>query len=152
MTITSQDYQTTLAVTATPDAVFAAVTDPKRWWTGELEGTSTNLGDEFTYRYPGFHYTKQRVSELVPNELVAWDIVEADLPRNPDPAEWTGTQVIFEITTAGDQTEVRFTHRGLVSDLACYEACSGGWDFFIQRSLKNLIATGDGPATPPWAA
>ncbi|HWU33512.1 MAG TPA: SRPBCC domain-containing protein [Marmoricola sp.] len=151
MTITTQDYETTLTVDASPETVFAAVTHPEKWWTGELNGAATRVDDEFTYRYPGHHYTKQRVTELVPEAKVVWTVTEADLPNYPDPTEWTGTEIVFEITPVGDQTELRFTHHGLAPALVCYDNCSSGWDFFINNSLQPLITTGEGPATPPWA-
>ena len=44
----------------------------------------------------------------------------------------------------GDETEVRFTHVGLVPDDQCYDACSDGWGTYINGSLKDLIVVGKG--------
>jgi len=52
--------------------------------------------------------------------------------------------VVFEIASKGDKTEVRFTHVGLVPAFECYGGCSGAWGFYINDSLRNLIATGKG--------
>jgi MFS family permease len=34
---------------------------------------------------------------------------------------------------------------------ALIAACSSAWGFYVNTSLKRLIATGEGPAQPPWA-
>jgi hypothetical protein len=39
---------------------------------------------------------------------------------------------------------VRFTHAGLVPAFECYGGCSGAWGFYINDSLRSLIATGKG--------
>jgi hypothetical protein len=66
-----------------------------------------------------------------------------------DKTEWTGTTITFEISrkehkTTGDKTEVRFTHAGLVPEVECFGACSNAWGFYINGSLRSLIATGKG--------
>jgi hypothetical protein len=57
------------------------------------------------------------------------------------PDEWVGTDVIFEITAEGDETQVRFTHRGLVP-FECFASCSGAWGSYINGSLRQLITSG----------
>ena len=47
-------------------------------------------------------------------------------------------------TARGDKTELRFTHRGPVPAIECYGGCSGAWGYFINESLRDLIATGKG--------
>lgn len=64
---------------------------------------------------------------------------------------WTGSEITFEVSRKGDQTEVRFAHLGLVPDFECYDACSNAWGFYINESLRRLITTGEGPTAPPWA-
>ncbi len=107
--MTSQNFTTTFVVDQTPDEAFAAITNVRGWWSGEIEGPTDKLGGEFTYRYQDVHYTKQRISELVPGHKVTWQIVDAYLSFTEDPNEWTGTNVTFEILPQGDQTEVRFS-------------------------------------------
>jgi len=41
-------------------------------------------------------------------------------------------------------TELRFTHVGLVPTFECYGGCSDAWGFYINDSLRSLIATGKG--------
>jgi hypothetical protein len=61
-----------------------------------------------------------------------------------DKTEWKGTDIVFNISRNGDKTEIRFTHLGLVPEYECYDACSEGWGFYINTSLRDLIATGKG--------
>jgi hypothetical protein len=61
-----------------------------------------------------------------------------------DKTEWTGTDIVFEISGKGDKTEIRFTHIGLVPEYECYDVCSDGWGTYINGSLRALIATGKG--------
>jgi hypothetical protein len=142
--MTSQNFATTFVVEQTPDEAFAAITDVRGWWSGEIEGRTDALNEEFTYRYEDVHYTKQRISELVPGRKVVWQIIESSLSFTKDPHEWTGTQVVFEVVPHGEQTEVRFAHLGLVPEFECYDQCSSAWGFYINSSLKRLIATGQG--------
>ena len=147
----SQNFASTFTVDQSPEQVFGAIVDVPRWWTGEVKGSTHTLGDEFTYRYPGAHYSKQKIAELIPGKKVVWHVVDAHLEGPEDPNEWTGTEISFEITRMEDETEVRFSHVGLVPDFECFDACSSGWGFYVNASLKRLITTGEGPAKPPWA-
>jgi uncharacterized protein YndB with AHSA1/START domain len=149
--MTSHDFYSTFTVPQSPEEVFAAITDPKRWWTGDIEGNADKVGDTFSYRYGDVHYSKQKVTDLVPAQRVVWQVLESHLPGNEDPQEWTGTEIRFEVTDNKGQTEVRFSHQGLVPSFQCFSSCSSAWGFYINGSLKRLITTGEGPATPPWA-
>jgi Activator of Hsp90 ATPase homolog 1-like protein len=142
--MSSQNFTTAFLVDQTPDQAFAAITDVRGWWSGEIEGRTDAPGEEFTYRYQDVHYTKQRISELVPGRKVVWQIVDAYLNFTDDPHEWTGTEVVFEVAPKGDQTEVRFSHIGLTPESECYDQCSSAWSFYIVGSLRRLITTGEG--------
>jgi hypothetical protein len=150
-TMQSQNFNSTITVEQTPTEVFGAINDVRGWWTGEIEGDAARVGDEFSYRYPGAHYSKQKIAELVPGKKVVWHVVDAHLEGRKDPTEWTGTGVTFEISSKDGGTEVRFSHLGLVPEFECYDSCSSAWGFFVNGSLKRLITTGEGPTRPPWA-
>jgi hypothetical protein len=147
----SQSFTSTFTVEQTPTEAFDAINNVRGWWTGEIEGESEELGDEFSYRYPGYHYSKQKITESVPGKKIVWHVVDAHLEGSEDPSEWTGTVVTFEIVPKEDATEIRFSHFGLVSEFECFDSCSSGWGFFVNGSLKRLITTGEGPTQPPWA-
>jgi uncharacterized protein YndB with AHSA1/START domain len=137
-------FTTSVTVDQSPQEVFDAINDVRGWWSGEIEGRTDQLGAEFTYRYKDIHQSTQRISELVPGQRVVWLITDAQLNFVKDRTEWNGTRVVFEITRKGGKTELRFTHVGLVASFECYGACSGGWGFYINESLRGLITTGRG--------
>ncbi|MGC9961618.1 MAG: SRPBCC domain-containing protein [Acidimicrobiales bacterium] len=142
--IGSSTFTTSFLVDQSPEDVFAAITDVRGWWSGNIEGDTDQLGGEFTYRYEDIHYSKQRITELVPDRKVTWLVLDAYLKFTQDPAEWIGTEVTFEVTREGDKTQVRFAHVGLVPEVECFEACSSAWSFYVNGSLKRLITTGKG--------
>lgn len=57
------DFTTTLLVDQSINEVFEAICDVRSWWSGfyseEIEGSTENLNDEFTFRAGGgAHYSK----------------------------------------------------------------------------------------------
>ena len=138
----------TFSVTDSPQHVFDAINNVRGWWTGDIEGTTDKLGETFTYRYKDFHRSHHQITELVPGKKIVWETTDASLSSFKNKAEWIGTRVVFEIAKKGNQTEVRFTHVGLVPKFQCYGDCSGAWGFFVGESLRSLITTGHGK-TPP---
>ncbi|TMR94464.1 SRPBCC family protein [Nonomuraea basaltis] len=144
------DNSLTIAFTVdrTPDQAFAAITNVRGWWSGEIDGLTDELGAEFTYRYQDLHRSTQRITELIPGRRVAWHIVDGHLSFVDDTTEWTGTDITFDIVPTGDGTEVRFTHVGLAPDYECFERCSSAWGFYIATSLRSLINDGSGQPNP----
>lgn len=111
---------------------------------GEIKGNSHQLNDEFEYRMPGIHFSKQKVVELIPNKKIVWLVTDSNLGSFKDRKEWNGTKIIFEITEKNGGTQMRFTHLGLVPKFQCYGDCSGAWGMLIEQSLLSLITTGKG--------
>jgi hypothetical protein len=140
--IMNQNFTTTFTLDQSPEDAFAAINDVRSWWSGEIEGSTDELGGEFTYRYEDLHYSKQKIGELVPGKKVVWLVLDGRLNFVEDKREWTGTTITFDIAKKGDQTEVRFTHAGLVPERECFTACSSAWGYYINGSLRSLIAAG----------
>jgi len=140
----NQNYTAAFTVDQTPEEAFAAINNVRGWWTGEIVGSTDKLGAEFTYRYKDLHYSKQKITELIPGKKVVWRVVDASLNFIEDRSEWNGSEITFQISQQGTKTEVRFTHLGLVPEHECYNACSGAWGSYINGSLRSLIATGKG--------
>ena len=142
--VKSQNYSTAFTVDQTPEEVFAAINNVRGWWSGNIEGSTNKLGDEWTYRYKDVHYSKQKIAELVPGKKVVWLVLDSYLNFVEDKSEWTGTKIAFEIGKKGDKTEVRFAHLGLVPEVECYDACSNAWGGYVNSSLRTLITKGQG--------
>lgn len=137
-----QDFTTTIVVDQTPEQVFNAVNNPQEWWSGEITGSATKLNDEFAYQYKEFHFSRQRVVEMIPAQKVVWLVTESTLNFVEDKGEWAGTKISFEISALGDKTQLRFTHIGLDHEVECFDSCSGAWTQLIRQGLYSLITTG----------
>ena len=142
--MTTTDFTTTLLVDQTPEEVFNAVNKPQNWWSGEIEGSSAKLNDEFTYRYKEFHFSRQRIVEMIPDQKVVWLVTDSRINFTKDINEWTGTKISFEITEKDGKTELRFSHIGLVPEIECFNDCSNAWAQLVHQSLASLITSGEG--------
>jgi len=142
--MSKQDYTTSFTVDQSPEAVFAAVNNVRGWWSEEIEGKTDQLGAEFKFQAHEVHRSSHKITEFVPGKKVVWHTTDSHLSFVKDKAEWTGTDIVFEIARKGDRTELRFTHFGLVPAFECYGDCSGAWGFYIGQSLFNLISQGEG--------
>ncbi|MCB0163988.1 MAG: SRPBCC domain-containing protein [Anaerolineae bacterium] len=141
--MTDKNYTTSFLVDQSPEEAFAAINNVRSWWSEEIEGSTAELG-QFNYHYQDVHRCTIEVTELVPAKKVAWHIVDNYFSFVQDKSEWTDTDIVFDIEQKGDQTEVRFTHIGLVPAYECYDVCSDAWGTYINGSLRNLITTGKG--------
>jgi hypothetical protein len=142
--MSDKNLTSSFTVDQTPEEAFAAINNVRGWWSGDIEGSTDKLGDEWTYRYKDVHYSKQKITELVPGKKVVWLVLDSYLNFIKDKTEWNGSKITFEIAKKGHKTEVRFTHVGLVPDHECYGACSNAWGGYINGSLRSLITTGKG--------
>lgn len=142
--VDSQNYTTTFTVDASPQQVFAAINNVRGWWSEEIEGDTDKLGAVVYYHYKDIHRCTFQITEFVPGKKVVWHVLQNYFPFVEDKTEWTGTDIVFEIAKKGDQTELRFTHVGLVPQFECFNVCSDGWNTYIKGSLHSLIATGKG--------
>ncbi len=144
----SQNYTTSFTVDQTPEEAFAAINNVRGWWSGEIEGSTNKLGDEWMYRYKDVHYSKQKITELVPGKKIGWLVLDSSLNFVEDKNEWNGTKITFEIAKKGGKIQVTFSHVGLVPEVECYDACSNAWGGYINNSLRNLITKGKGQPNP----
>jgi hypothetical protein len=141
----NQSFATQILVDQSSREVFNAVINVREWWSDQIEGRTEKLNDEFTYRYEDIHRCKIKLVEVIPDKKVVWLVTENYFNFTKDSNEWTSTKIIFEINTNNNkQTQLVFTHQGLVPEYECFDICSDAWSSYIKGSLKNLIATGEG--------
>jgi hypothetical protein len=144
----SAGFSTHLLVDQTPKEVFNAINNIRGWWSEEINGNTDKLNDEFDYRYKDVHRCKMKLIEVIPDQKVVWLVMENYFSFTQDKSEWTGTKIVFEISRNGNQTQLQFTHLGLVPEYECYSVCFDAWTNYIKNSLHNLIVTGKGHPNP----
>ncbi|MHB8499016.1 MAG: SRPBCC family protein [Acidimicrobiales bacterium] len=141
-------FTTTVAVSERPEEVFEAIRYVRGWWSGRLEGATSDVGDEFTYEVPEIHWCKFRITEVDPPRKMSWLVLDSWLTFTDVKDEWTGTTVTFDVFEQDGLTQVRFTHEGLTPEFECYELCSNAWTGYVTGSLRHLITTGVGEPNP----
>jgi hypothetical protein len=144
-----EDFTTTIRVDQTPQEAFDAINNVRGWWSENIEGPTDKLEGVFDYHYQDVHRCKIKVIELVPGKKVVWHVLDNYFNFIEDQQEWKNTKIIFEIRAHfGGQREIQFTHQGLTPDYECFSVCNEAWSYYINSSLRTLIATGKGGPTP----
>jgi uncharacterized protein YndB with AHSA1/START domain len=136
-----RSFTTSFTIDKAPSEVFAAVTNPRAWWSEGIQGATAKVGDEFRHRDQDVHSCHLRVTEATPDTRVEWLVLENTFNFVADQTEWVGTTAVFEINEVEGGTELRFTHHGLVPEYECYDVCSQGWAYNIG-DLRDLLTTG----------
>ena len=70
------NFTATISVDQSPEEAFAAINNARGWWSENIEGSTTNPGDVWTYRYKDVHRCTMKVTEMVPNKKVVWLVVD----------------------------------------------------------------------------
>ncbi|MDP9078958.1 MAG: SRPBCC domain-containing protein [Bacteroidota bacterium] len=137
--MTRQIYTVLIVVIKSPNDVFNDINNVSEWWPEEFEGENTKLNDEFVFKSGDTHYSKNRVIEYLPNKKVAWLVT--DSIRKTDNYSWTGTKMIFELTSQGSNTMVKFTYDGFIFANE-YERLVQICDITIKEMLFNFVTYG----------
>ena len=138
-----RSFKASFTVDQTPQQIFDAINNVGGWWSGTIDGDTDKIDAEFTYRHKDMHRSKQKITELVPGKRVVWRVVDSHLSFLKDASEWTGTEIVFEISKKDGKTELRFTHAGLAPEIECYGSCSNAWGMLVNGNLRNLIISGN---------
>jgi uncharacterized protein YndB with AHSA1/START domain len=138
------DYTASFTVDESPEEVFNAVVNVRKWWGKGIIGNTEKQGDEFIFEVPDVHRSVQKIVEVVLNQKVVWLVTESNMTFINDAKEWVGTKIVFDISKDGDKTKLTFTHVGLVPNVECYKFCMPAWDQYVKGSLYKLITTGTG--------
>ena len=145
-----QNYTATIVANVTAEKAFENINHVSAWWASDIEGSSEKLDDVFTVTF-GDTFVTFRIIEAVPGKKITWLVTDCYLHWLTDKTEWANTKVSFEISEAGDATQINFTHIGLLPEVECYDMCVKGWDFFVKQSLLKLITEGKGMPERPKA-
>ena len=127
---------------APPSTIYAALTDPKllaRWWIPDTRGES-RIGENLEFHIGDF-CQQMKVLALEQDRLVRWTATDQE------PADWSKTEIEFEIRPDGEKCWVRFRHIGLQADMKRLPYYSLSWAVFLL-SLKELVETGTGLPFP----
>jgi len=143
-----QNYTASFLVDQSPREVFNAVTNARGWWSEEIAGSTDKLNDIFLYHYQDVHRARIKLIEVVPDKRVVWEVLDNYFNFTQDETEWKGTKMIFEISQKGNQTQLHFTHQGLVPAYECFDVCNDAWSNYIKNSLYSLITKGKGQPNP----
>lgn len=114
------------------------------WWTEETTGAS-RPGDTIT-----FNFSRPDGTQV---GSIGMDVVALETDRkvhwrgSGGPAEWVGTDIVFELSQVADYTIVRFGHRGWREESEFTGHCGTKWATFLM-SLKSLVETGKGRPSP----
>lgn len=120
----AHSYTASIFVDATPDQIFNAINDVRGWWSHDIEGNTDQLGEEFTFRGKDVHFSKIKVTELVPGEKIEWLVLDNYMSFIEDQSEWKDTRIAFGISQQSEGAEVRFSHIGLVPAYECFDVCA----------------------------
>ena len=134
-----------VGITVPRDTVFRALTDPEQlagWWTEDTRGDG-EAGGVLEFRFagaPALGGFDMKVLDARPGDLVLWEVIDG-------PDEWIGTQVRWQLSTAGEYTIVLFSHEGWREAVEFTHHCSTRWATYLM-SLKSLLETGTGAPSP----
>jgi uncharacterized protein YndB with AHSA1/START domain len=138
-TETTEDFEWTRSIAASPEAVLAALRTPGAvtdWW-GPAEGSAEVGG---TLEVSFLNRRQVIVLHVEPSDegRVVWSVRET--PLTP---EWVGTTIVFEVEASEHGATLHFRHHGLTPRLECFDMCHEGWTHYLA-SLASYVETGLG--------
>jgi hypothetical protein len=141
---TIKDIHFEFDVPVSPELAYIAIGKPREWWHDALDGDSSMLGDSFTVRFSDLDFVRFTVSEAQPGSRYVWHVEDCYLQWFENKTEWTGTDVVFDISPTADGSRVKLVHMGLTPEVECYEMCNSGWEGHFMKSLRNFMVDGVG--------
>lgn len=137
----------TIQTTATPAAVYAALTTPEGiqgWWsTRSTVGAAVGETHQMTFDKDGRTVVMTfEITALEADRLVEWRCIDNGNPL------WIGSTLRFEVHPEGKTTTLHFRQDGFTMESAALHTMTAqGWGYFVGDSLKRYLETGEGG---PW--
>lgn len=132
-----------VVIEATPAEVFNALTTSNglsAWWTRAETEPQVGGKARFSFGPNGEHLALMQITDLKPNELVAWDCIEGP---------WVNTEsFIFKLSEDERGCSLQFANMGWAEMDAFYQHCNCKWGLFLGLSLKSYLETGQGYPSP----
>lgn len=139
----NKNFHTTIKVNTSAAETIKKISQVNKWWAKNFKGKAEKLNDTFKVQF-GETFVEFKVSELVPNKKVVWKVTDCNLHWINNKKEWNNTEVVFEISEKENDTQINFTHIGLVPGVECYSDCEVGWNGHLKNSLVKFINEGKG--------
>lgn len=133
-----QDYTATIQVNANAKEAFQKISNVGDWWAKTFKGKASHKGDHFSVRF-GETTVDFDIKEAIPDKKIVWHVSDCYLHWLKDKTEWTGTEVVWEISSENNHSEIKMTHVGLTPDVECFKDCQKGWNEHVKSSLVKLI-------------
>jgi uncharacterized protein YndB with AHSA1/START domain len=140
----SQDYHISITADITPKEALDKISRVSEWWATNFEGSSQKLNDVFTVRFGSGDMYKVKVTEFIPDKKFVWQVIDSHQGWVANETEWTGTKILWEVSAQKDDTQIDMTHIGLVPIIECYDKCTQGWDYLLQKSLLRFLTENKG--------
>jgi len=123
--------------------VYKIITEEMaNWWT-PMSSKFLALGDFAKTEFGGESYWVFEATVLNEYHLIELTCCEANHVHNGLSEnirqEWLNTILQFQISEERNITSIKFTHKGLLPELECFEVCKNGWDYFFLKSLKKYL-------------
>ncbi|MFI5131976.1 MAG: SRPBCC domain-containing protein [Chitinophagales bacterium] len=126
------DIRHLVFIKSTPERIYQAISTQEgiaSWWSVH-NNAKPQAGSEYRISFGGEYYKTIKVTDLLPNKRVEWEILEAT-------PEWLNTKVTFDISVGKDCAELRFTHSGWKDYTDMFAQCSYHWAIYLGN-LKTF--------------
>ncbi len=138
---TMHDVMHLIKIHASSDRVYLAITTAdgiRQWWTRDA-AIEAKVGAAGEFGFNGKRFVaKVTIEELNPTTRVRWKVVHA---------AWDGKDIGFDLKADGNDTTIRFSHRGFSRADDGYASATTRWGVYLV-SLKRYLETGKGTPNP----
>lgn len=141
----NSNYTKEFNTSVIPQIVFKAITtEIDKWWTIH-SNKAVMLNENLTVRFGNTTIKEMKITEVNENKNLTWEVTKAhiDIKELSKKDEWVGTKIKWTIFPTESGSKISFIHEGLTPLFECYDACEGGWNYFLD-SLKSFLNTGKG--------